>query len=863
MSGFIQKAACSGRRPSQFAGFNAYQRSDLIARLLGERSIARFVVAPAGYGKTSLLVDYAETMFAWVHVFWVNGQSPCFIRDVDEGTIAGDCLAVDKDARLIIFDDVPALDQQRAQSFSDQIDQLLGAGCEVIVACTPRCDTLGGFQRDRVRIAPRELLLKDDELDGTRSAVERAQSPSGTMPDACRVAQLAWSQERGAASAFVKNSLREQMPADLLLAIGSMLVLHKGSLASLEAFGPLDEETLECLSGDYPHLGIDRNAGCFEAPLMVPDDLAVGIKGAFGDMRRASAFDSAEQLVWAWANALSGAERDNGRACEVVRVLCPRNKRMPWLVDHAEELVRRACFLEGFALAQTVSASEREASSDDKAVCSTFESVCRLMLGDAEGAVRCAKRQAFDEAVDDGPQICCLLVLARAGNELLRERAETLLAEKSRPYEGLRPDKMPPEIQLALSWRFLHGEPQRLSTWWFVLMEAGLPSRVPCLTASWLFAFLASWYAEGSGAEETTGVLEVAAQVQGYVRQALENAEEEGVDFYVVSAGLALERAHVKGLPLVEGPFSSSSLILLRRWEMALLVQRTRFGNEQQKGSGLQVWGDGRSADAVRAADLSRARAVRNVPLLTLKMFGRFEAAIGGIPIEDPAFRRKHVRLLLLILSAHPGRDMSRSVLAGMLWPDADEDLARRNLYAIWSKLRHALTLPDGTCPYLVRHQYGCSLDERYVQSDVVRLNEICRELLFGRPDFNGWTALYAELDRDFGNELLPSEGSSEIVDQIRSDCRSRLVDALVSATRSVIDGGNKQLAIWFARAAVGHDETREDAYLALMQAQIANSQRTAAMMTYHKCRRALADYLGMDPSPETTALYESLLDSL
>jgi DNA-binding SARP family transcriptional activator len=45
------------------------------------------------------------------------------------------------------------------------------------------------------------------------------------------------------------------------------------------------------------------------------------------------------------------------------------------------------------------------------------------------------------------------------------------------------------------------------------------------------------------------------------------------------------------------------------------------------------------------------------------------------------------------------------------------------------------------------------------------------------------------------------------------------------------------------------------------MRAQIAYGQRTAAMMTYHVCRRVLAEELGIDPSPETTALYESLLE--
>ena len=98
---------------------------------------------------------------------------------------------------------------------------------------------------------------------------------------------------------------------------------------------------------------------------------------------------------------------------------------------------------------------------------------------------------------------------------------------------------------------------------------------------------------------------------------------------------------------------------------------------------------------------------------------------------------------------------------------------------------------------------------------------------------------------------------------EARNEYRTRLVDALVAATVSAVDTETPQWGIWFARSAVARDETREDAYVALMRAQIAAGQRTAAMMTYLKCRRVLADRLGIDPSPETTALYESLLDSL
>ena len=113
ISGFISKAACRGYRPARFASHKGRQRSHLIARLAKDRTIARFIVAPHGYGKTSLAIDYAETMFAWAHVFWITAQSPCFIRDLDAGIIANACLGIDSEAKLVVIDDLPQLDAQR------------------------------------------------------------------------------------------------------------------------------------------------------------------------------------------------------------------------------------------------------------------------------------------------------------------------------------------------------------------------------------------------------------------------------------------------------------------------------------------------------------------------------------------------------------------------------------------------------------------------------------------------------------------------------------------------------------------------------------------------------------------------------
>ena len=146
------------------------------------------------------------------------------------------------------------------------------------------------------------------------------------------------------------------------------------------------------------------------------------------------------------------------------------------------------------------------------------------------------------------------------------------------------------------------------------------------------------------------------------------------------------------------------------------------------------------------------------------------------------------------------------------------------------------------------------------MQSDIARLGDICRELLFGRPDVQQWAALYDELDRDFSNELMPSETSIPLVAAARAKYKTRLVDALLSATQGIVAEGNPQCGIWFSRLAISHDRLREDAYVALMRAQIAAEQRTAAIMTFLECQRVLGEELGVDPSPETMALYQSLL---
>ena len=132
MPEFLKKASCRGRRPLHLVPRRQIPRPNLIAKLLRERHVARFIVAPDGFGKTGLAMEYADTVFSFEHVVWLDGRSPCFLRDLDRGVIARTLLEGDPQPFLVVIDDVPLLDPERAELLSDELDLLLDRDCEVI-----------------------------------------------------------------------------------------------------------------------------------------------------------------------------------------------------------------------------------------------------------------------------------------------------------------------------------------------------------------------------------------------------------------------------------------------------------------------------------------------------------------------------------------------------------------------------------------------------------------------------------------------------------------------------------------------------------------------------------------------------------
>ena len=804
MPEFLKKASCRGRRPLHLVPRRQIPRPNLIAKLLRERHVARFIVAPDGFGKTGLAMEYADTVFSFEHVVWLDGRSPCFLRDLDRGVIARTLLEGDPQPFLVVIDDVPLLDPERAELLSDELDLLLDRDCEVMVACMPSRDAFARH-RDRIKLTAVDLLLTDEEVDLLRTPGERSSDPASTIAPACRVATFVWGSDEERAG-FLSAVLGEELPADLLLPLFVMASLGKGTFEDVAAFGPFGPDQDALLAEQYPYLGIDSRSGRFEAAPFEVEALAGAFARKLGALADRSLFSDASTLVVRLGDALA-MRGEHERACDFVRLLASRAPRASWLAKHGAALLEAACLVPACEVHRSLTDERRRA---DKLVVSLLAAAGIADAAEAPREAVCAK------APEDRGWLAAGCVHAQ-----------------------LRKAGCPEAARVWLDW---HDDGARGS---FLKQSAAEVLR----------------QAAASGAGEARSI--ELDRLGAFVRKEVSQASRGTLGLGDALAGIAYERACERGAIAVPA-LDAQAALAVRRIEMRLFSQRNaceRLELERLERERVFV---ATHPDAYR----EEGRATRlpklpsSVPALTVNLFGGLDVLMGDERVDPSLFSRQKVKTLLALLVLHNGREFSRDKLVGLLWPDSEIMHGRKNFYGIWAMLRRALTLPSGECPYLIRQQQGLRLDASLLTSDVAQLEDVCRTLLFERPGYGGWAQVYSQVNDRFSDDLLPSENGNDALASLRVDYRNRLVDALVAASTRLVAAGEAQEGLWFARAALQRDRSREDAYICLMQAQLAAGQRTAALETYFACRRFLTDELGIDPSLETMRLYRSIIET-
>jgi DNA-binding SARP family transcriptional activator len=249
------------------------------------------------------------------------------------------------------------------------------------------------------------------------------------------------------------------------------------------------------------------------------------------------------------------------------------------------------------------------------------------------------------------------------------------------------------------------------------------------------------------------------------------------------------------------------------------------------------------------------------VPRWSLRLLGPF--SFEPDVKSRVSFRSDKVRALLAYLAAEPGRPWSRSALAGLLWPDSSEDVARGNLRNALSNLRLVLNDARAVPPYLVLAPTEVRVDvaaDHWV--DVAALRDLGEPAAGATHDSDDLTSV-APLERAMAlirGEFLEgfpvdSGPFADWMATMRDRSRSLMVRTARTLALAYARQGDPIAAEAATRRWLAFEPWDESAHRHLMRVLAHQGQRTAALAQHEACRRVLAEELGIEPAAETAQL--------
>ncbi len=241
---------------------------------------------------------------------------------------------------------------------------------------------------------------------------------------------------------------------------------------------------------------------------------------------------------------------------------------------------------------------------------------------------------------------------------------------------------------------------------------------------------------------------------------------------------------------------------------------------------------------------------------LSIFLLGPFSASLGDQPLYK--FRTNKVQALLIYLVMEAEQVHRRETLMSMLWPDLPQPSAQVNLRQTIYRLRQAI-------PEVSSQKGQKAVPFLIADRQTVQIN----------PDadfFLDVAAFYAQIEQDpaeaialyrddFLSDFYLSDSNEfeEWAQTQRESLHRQTLDALDSLADNALQTADFDIAQTYAWKQLEMDKLRESAYRQLMIALMQSGQRSAAIAQYYSCRDHLQEELGVEPTAETTALYQQI----
>ena len=245
---------------------------------------------------------------------------------------------------------------------------------------------------------------------------------------------------------------------------------------------------------------------------------------------------------------------------------------------------------------------------------------------------------------------------------------------------------------------------------------------------------------------------------------------------------------------------------------------------------------------------------------LALHLLGPPKLDLDNAPI--PIDRRKTLALLAY-LALNRGSH-TRDFLSSLLWPNYDQAKAFTNLrHTLWETQQ---TIGEG---WIVadRETIALNVDAstgRILWLDVATFESLITEsrtqadVSLRIPPLSDSVKLYRNHFLT-GFSLKDAPSFTEWAFAESENLRRKFASALSLLSDDHCSLGQAETAIPYARRLVALDPLNEAAHCRLMQVYIQAGEYNAALKQYQACEKILRKELGIDPQPETRALYKQI----
>lgn len=232
---------------------------------------------------------------------------------------------------------------------------------------------------------------------------------------------------------------------------------------------------------------------------------------------------------------------------------------------------------------------------------------------------------------------------------------------------------------------------------------------------------------------------------------------------------------------------------------------------------------------------------------------GRFEVFIEEELLEFSGKEQKKPLEMLKLLIALGGSNVAEEILSDQLWPETDGDLAHKSFETTLGRLRRLL----GDDASIHSHGRKLTLNPHHCWVDSLVLCQQLQAIDHGHLQMQD--PALRQIFHLASDVFLPKEQGSVCIQEFRNRLTRNLLQVLLAHGKACEKLNHFAAASLAYQRGIALDTLAEEFYRRLMHCQRQLGNHSEAARIYLNCREQLRYRLGIEPSPQTTALYLAL----